>query len=157
MLPAAEALFNLNRYAKWPTCSAAHRREIYELKNGLVHRLYASGYCVEALRHRVHREDSQGECYGCDGLGCERCNFTGEYRRTREPLVYIAFRFEIEGRKFAWHQSQALVTWSVTLTPLPAGAGQTWKPEGEKPVALSSLEFADAKALVRYVLEASNG
>ncbi len=155
LLPAVEALFNLNRYAKWPRCSAAHRREIYELKNGLVRWLCWGGYCVAAVRHRVHREASQGECYGCDGLGCERCRYTGEYRQSRAPLVYIAFRFEIEGQKFAWHQPQALVTWPVTLTPLPAGEAPTWEPEGEKPVALSSGQFADAKALVRYVLEAA--
>jgi hypothetical protein len=32
--PAVEALFSLNRYAKWPKCSGTHREEIYRLKCG---------------------------------------------------------------------------------------------------------------------------
>jgi len=145
---AAEAMFNLNRYAKWERCASAHRQEIYDLKNNFVRLLYQSGYAVEVRRHAVPRAGLV--CWGCDGYGCERCDDTGFYRRPDE-LVYIAFRFRIGERLFSWHQPDRLVDWPVVYT----AAGEVWNhdPNEEKPVELKPREFADAKALVRFVLE----
>lgn len=146
--PAAEAMFNLNRYAKWERCSAAHREEIYTLKNEFVRLLYDLGLAVEARLHKVRQEGL--ECWGCDGMGCEKCGGSGWYR-PRGHLRYIAFRFKIGEKLYSWHQPQHLVNWKVEFTPNVDQ--QTWQPEGEKPVNLPARQFADAKALIRFVLE----
>jgi hypothetical protein len=149
LLPAAQAMFSLNRYAKWQRCAPAHRREIYTLKNSFVRLLSECGYAVEVLRHNVPREGL--ECWNCEGYGCERCNFSGFYRQP-DKLVYIAFRFQIEGQFFSWHQPAPLVNWPVTHT---TGSSTDWlhDPTDEKPIKLNSRQFADAKALIRYVLD----
>jgi hypothetical protein len=149
VLPAAEALFNLNRYAKWDRCAVSHRREIYGLKNDFIRLLYDKGYAVQVLKHKVERDDL--ECRACDGFGCERCEYTGIYRKGT-PLVYIAFRFKIGEQFFAWHQPQEQITWKVEIRQSDNSGAAPWEPEGEKPVSLSPRHFADAKALVRYVL-----
>jgi hypothetical protein len=65
--------------------------------------------------------------------------------------TYIAFRFQIQGKSYAWHQPTFLVTWPIVEAE-SIDRGQ-WEPEQEKPLNLSPRKFAEAKALVRYVLE----
>lgn len=149
LLPAAQAMFSLNRYAKWESCSPAHRREVYTLKNELVQLLYRQGCAVEVYRHTIKREKEL--CWDCGGDGCGRCNFSGYYHPRRKTLVYIAFWFQIEDQYFSWHQPERLVNWPVQFTAESA----RWEhdPENEKPIELKSTQFADVKALVRYVLD----
>lgn len=143
---ACDALFNLNRYAKYLRCSPGHKEEIYRLKNRLIQLLFEEGYCQECKEHLVQRPDL--ECWGCWGEGCERCDYTGLYRSG--PLVYIAFRFKVGDRFYAWHQPKDSVNWEISLTETPSD----WEPEaGIKPLSLHQKDFAEAKALIKYILK----
>src|SRR5437868_465676 len=51
ILPAAEALFNLNRYAKPNSCRRDHKEEIYEVTTDLVRVLYQLRYATEVGHH----------------------------------------------------------------------------------------------------------
>jgi hypothetical protein len=83
----------------------------YELKNALVKYLYKSGYCIESI---LHYQDY--ECWSCGGSGeyyrgvtCYKCDGTGVYRR----VWHYAFRFNINGRRFSWHQPKDSVDFKV--------------------------------------------
>jgi hypothetical protein len=176
LAPAADALFDLNRYAKWDTCSRKHREAIYGLKGGLIRLLYQLGYATEVKLHHVPREGLR--CRRCNGTGqaddgawddvdrhgrdqwldpldedldaggCRRCGGSGWYRPPDE-LTYVAIRFAIDGRTYGWHQPEDQIDWPYEVT----AADETWHPaQEEKPVNLSSAKFADAKAVITYVL-----
>ena len=53
---AAEAMFNLNRYAKWKACTNDHKNEIYHLKNRFVCLLYEDHLDIGARLHTIERE-----------------------------------------------------------------------------------------------------
>ena len=147
--PAAEALFSLNRYAKWERCSPEHRDEIYELKNRMVEMVYQLGLAEEVKLHMVNRDALI--CWGCQGTGyrdCGRCQGTGYYREP-DTVEYVAFRFRVGDSLYAWHQPRELVHW-----PFEVKHGiEQWQPEGEKPIKLNPHKFAGAKALIGYVLD----
>jgi len=143
---AAEALFNLNRYAKHAKCAERHRKRIYELKTRFIRLLYRRGYCIAAAEHVVVRPPRK--CRGCDGWGCERCNFTGEFKP--RPLEYVMFQFEINGRRYAWHQPHERVNWPFRCTTEDDGG---WTPEFEKPLNMSTNRFAEGKALIEWVCD----
>lgn len=148
---AAKALFNLNRYAKHETCSALHRELINALKNQFVHHLWQVGYCTEAIH--IRSMTIENECYRCEGEGvlwsgnsCPKCNGTGIYRT--QTRSYWAFRFVVDGCGYAWHQPEHLAGWAH-----PIGEQKQHDVESEeKPVAPPSARFAEAKALVAWVL-----
>jgi hypothetical protein len=67
IIDVANAMFNLNRYAKHETCAARNRAEIYHLKNLLIRHLYNMGLCISV---GVHQKTLQRkECWHCDGTG----------------------------------------------------------------------------------------
>jgi hypothetical protein len=147
---AAEALFNLNRYAKRRSCQADHRAWIYGLKTGFLRLLCRLGLATEAKVHAVPREGKPCFAYH-GGEDCERCDGTGWYVLPG-PQEFIAFRFEVGGTPFAWHQPRELVDWPVELRD----DAEPWEPEGgAKPVALPAREFAAAKDLLQFVLDAA--
>lgn len=117
---AASALFDLNRYCKSDACNRNEREEIYSIKNAFVRLLYRMGYCTAAYRHEQNRD--QVECRSCEGAGCQRCEFTGNYRDHRVIYYYI-FTFNIHGTYYSWHQPEDSVDFDVTLTkndsPMP--------------------------------------
>ncbi len=149
LLPACEAMFNLNRYAKHESCRSGE--EIYALKNQLVKLLYEHGACIECLAHE--RTQAEKECFGCKGTGerwsgeeCERCDGTGVYREAR-ILRDIAFKFMVCGRVFAWHQPESLVNFPYEVSAVEQGC-----PAEEKPLEMSLVKMRDGKAVIRYVL-----
>lgn len=147
---AARHMFNLNRYAKWERCSAAHRNEIYALKNEFLRVLYENGFVNEVSLRFIDRPGKL--CWECEGVGCGCCRYTGYYRKP-DKLFYYSFRLTIDAVEYAWHQPRNLVKWRVVL---PASAKpEPWaqEPKEEKPVDLSPGEFADAKAVIRYIIE----
>jgi hypothetical protein len=145
------ALLNLNRYAKWESCSRQQRDEIYELKTELLRMLYQNNYATGVVKHAFQRPGLI--CWGCNGEGCDRCDSTGFYRDP-DTLHFVLFRFEINGHPFSWHQPEYLVTWPVTFT---AEEEQSYVPDtGEKPLSMDVTSFADAKALIKFVLERSH-
>lgn len=115
---AAEYMFRLNVTAR------SMRRhpivdEIYELKNELIKYLYQHGYCVEVKLHTQKRI-----CHSCGGDGiywtgqeCWKCDGTGVFAVTH----LYAFRFDIAGRRYAWHQLRKLVDYPITLTEAEPG------------------------------------
>jgi len=159
----AEGLFNLNRYAKHDRCSRAHKDEIYGLKNGLVKALFEGGHCTGWNLHEIVKPQKVLSCYctsyedddgfDCDDVGgCARCNYTGIYRTLPELRVrFVAFRFEIIGCAYTWHQPDEMVTWNYSSVPRYEDAND-WQPDAEKPLEMSPRKFARAKALIRWVL-----
>jgi hypothetical protein len=149
---AAEALFNLNRYAKHETCADDHQALIYELKNRFIEYLWQMGYCTESVH--IRSVPIEYECFRCEGSGihwesgedCRKCQGTGIYRTKTRP--YWAIRFVIDGREFAWHQPEALASWA---RPIGEQVQHDVEIE-EKPVALPALKFAEAKALIAWTL-----
>jgi len=115
---AAECMFHLNVTAR------SMRRhpivdEIYELKNELIKYLYQHGYSYEVKLHSQKRI-----CHSCDGTGvywtgedCWKCDGTGVFAVTQ----LYAFRFDIAGKRYAWHQLRKLVDYPVTLTDAEPG------------------------------------
>jgi len=106
---AAYCMFHLNRTAK----HSAGKDAIYTLKNHLVRWLYENDYCTSVYQH-----EQVLECYSCGGTGrhwtgesCWKCNGTGEYARI--PLY--AFRFDIGGCRYSWHQPACLVDFDIEL------------------------------------------
>ncbi len=114
---AAEWMYRLNVFAR---CKGRHTvvDQIYDLKNELIKQLYQRGYAREVLLHKQKRL-----CRSCGGTGehwngepCFRCD-NGVYAVTE----LYAFRFEIGGRCYKWHQLKKLVDYPIALTsPLPA-------------------------------------
>jgi hypothetical protein len=109
----AEWMFKLNVFARH---AGRHPivDQIYDLKNVFIRYLYESGYCYEAKLHSQRRL-----CYSCSGTGvywtgeeCWKCDGTGVFAVTR----LYAFRFEVAGRRYAWHQLARLVDYDVALT-----------------------------------------
>lgn len=148
-LEACQSCFNLNRYAKHDTCTQKHQEAIYALKNALIRHLYEQGFCTEAVQVKTPARELV--CYGCDGDGCERCDYEGIYRRI-DGREYWAFKFIVDGQTFAWHQPAPL-----TFVPTPtAGNREQEVIAEEKPVALSPRKFAEAKALIAWCLDASD-
>jgi hypothetical protein len=175
---AAEALFSLNRYAKHRSCTRDHREEIYDLKNDFIRVLCEIGIPYVARQHTIPQEGKK--CWGCNGTGkpkpsdrwyehpdndcdlddfldglndmdaCGRCGGSGWYQQPG-TRVFIAFRFTIGDQTYSWHQPGELVTWPVIHT---GGESSDWLPDGpEKPVELPSRKFAEAKALIAFVID----
>ena len=111
---SAEWMYRLNVFAR---SIGRHPivDQIYELKNEFIRYLYQHGYCTEVKLHLQKRI-----CHACDGTGehwsgedCWKCNGTRVYAVTR----LLAFRFEIHGTRYAWHQLEKLIDYPVELTP----------------------------------------
>jgi hypothetical protein len=162
--PAADALFNFNRYNKWGTCSRLRRRELYDLKDKVIRLFYGLGLAREVLVHTAAGLDE--DCTACEGIGkdwrgqdCATCAGRGQVRGD-EPREFLHFCFHIDGAWYNWHQPRKAVAWPVDLTPpladVPERAGwQPGLPEGaEKRVYLTSDEaFLEAEAHLRFVLK----
>lgn len=150
---ACQALFNLNRYAKWSQCRQQNREEIYDLKTEFIRLLCGQGYADRIGRHLAEREEKV--CFKCDGTGaiwngdiCHRCVGSGIYQPAK-TLVFIVFSFVVGGERYTWHQPEELVTWKYELT---AGSAD-WSPVAEeKPLEMPTSRFAEAKDLLRYVI-----
>ena len=116
---AAEWMYRLNVFAR---SNGRHpiNEQIYDLKNVLIKYLYQHGYCVEVKQHIQKKE-----CWRCEGTGeywtgdeCWKCRGTGVFSK----VELYAFRFNIEGKRYAWHQPKRLVDYPVTLTEIEPGA-----------------------------------
>jgi hypothetical protein len=162
--PAADALFNFNRYSKWAGCSRLRRRELYDLKDKVIRIFYGLGLAREVLVHTAAGLDE--DCPACEGTGkdwhgqdCPTCAGRGQVR-SEEPREFLHFCFHIDGAWYNWHQPRKAVQWPVEITPPLTGAPERpeWRPgspEGaEKRVYLTSDEaFLEAEAHLRFVLK----
>ena len=95
---AGSAMFNLNRYAKWSSCSREHKEEIYKLKNQFVELLYARKCADRVYLHKQTLEEQS--CRRCQGTGqdprrddeCVRCDVQAFI--AKQPNWYLSyFRF----------------------------------------------------------------
>ena len=145
-LQACEACFELNKYAKHATCSRAHQTLIYDLKTRFVAKLWREGFCTGAIQAETPRH--QHTCWECDGEGCYRCNMTGIFRESGGKPFW-ALRFVVDGKTFAWHQPARLCPWASAFGDEQPHAVLA----EERPVALAARNFAQAKALLAWVLE----
>lgn len=101
----ARILYNLNKHCKNEDVKKNDpqlKDDIYRLKNYYIKKWYEDGSCTNVKIHKLIL--SQLECWGCDGKGCECCDFTGNYAPGKEVLFYV-FSFETNtGQRFTWHQ-----------------------------------------------------
>lgn len=149
---ACGGMFSLNRYAKYHSCGEMQKHEVYRLKNELIEALYLAGYCTAAWIHNLTFDAKQ--CRDCGGSGdggdCDRCGGDGIYQPARTARFWC-FRFDIAGKLYCWHQPIDL----VKFVPVASVPPQDW--EGlsaiEKPLALPLRQFADAKRLIRWVID----
>lgn len=115
--------------------------QIYELKNVLIKYLYQHGYCVEVKLHSQKRV-----CHSCDGTGvhlysgedCWKCDGTGIFAVTQ----LYAFRFDIAGRRYAWHQLRKLVDYPIVLTDAEPGPFVEPTPKDELALKLDEAWLA---------------
>lgn len=107
---AAEWMYRLNVFAR-----SIKRHviidQIYILKNDLIRYLYQHGYCTE-----VTIQSQTFPCWGtwgseCDE-DCQKCGGTGIFR----TVELYAFRFLVDGVKYAWHQPAKLIDFEVDIT-----------------------------------------
>ena len=131
-----------------------HRDEIYNRKNGLVELLYRHGYCTDCFLHTT--ELPAKTCWNCDGAGywwngeqCRKCGGTGVYLPPK-TLVFVCFRFAVGGVAYCWHQPKETVLFEFRVTSEKSTFVLT---EEEKPVSLRSSRFAEAKDLLRWIIE----
>lgn len=154
LLDACTALFNLNRYAKWPRCSRKNRNEIYELKNQVIALMYARGMADRVYLHKQLLPEKQ--CFRCDGIGqdkwtgdnCNRCDGTGVFMEPSE-IDFVVFCFMVGAKPFSWHQPKELVTWEFEETHAPG----VWETAEIKPLEMKRSSFAQGKDLVRYAIQ----
>ena len=151
---ACKFLFDLNRYAKHDSCTGPHRDEIYGLKGDLVELLYKHGYCTDCYLHTT--ELPAKECWTCDGDGyhwsgeeCRKCGGTGIYLPPK-TLVFVCFRFAVGGIAYCWHQPKETVLFEFRV---PSEESTFVLTEEEKPVSLALGNFAEAKDLLRWIIE----
>jgi hypothetical protein len=131
--PAADAMFQFNRYTKYATCTPNQRQELYGLKAHFIEALCSMNLCVGLREDVVERDSAEEE-------GIEE---------------YLMFAFEIEGQRYFWHLPKQRVSWAYTLTPLPADSPTrpAWQPGvGPKPISLRTDEFALAEGHIRFIL-----
>ena len=106
---AVTIMFHLNRFAR-ATRHHMAKSFIYSLKNCLIHHLCRQGYCMQVMQQLQVLK-----CNTCDngiywtGEECWHCGGTGIYRTT---LLY-QFVFDVDGKRYIWHQPAALVWWPV--------------------------------------------
>lgn len=138
---AAEEMYRLNVFARHAGRNIL-TDEIYTLKDLLIKYLYLRGYCVEVKLHLQKRM-----CFSCNGTGeywtgqdCHKCSGTGVFSVTH----LYAFRFEINGMRYAWHQLKKLVDYEITLTDSQPGEYK----EPARSDAILSLEQAWAGCVV---------
>lgn len=170
---AMEALWNLNRYAKHPSCSRAHRSRIYELKNRLLAYLCGEGYLIGTgsdsvvrssrrgyRRPRQRAADEDQDAFRGHGVdhhsaeGVESEDSSDEASSDPEPpelLHYKVLQFRVNGRPYTWHHPAERVTWHVPDVPLLAPGD--WSQGEIKPVTLAPKRFAEKKALIAWVTE----
>jgi hypothetical protein len=114
LLSVCEDMFQLNILNRTKR-NLYPRYLTFQLKNSLVKHLYETGHCTEALL-RVQKF----ECWSCFGTWehhsgeiCFKCGGTGVFRE----VWHYAFRFEVNGRRFSWHQPKTMVDFPVKLSP----------------------------------------
>jgi hypothetical protein len=68
-------------------------------------------------------------------------------------LEFLAFRFDIAGRRHTWHQPREIVSWDFLSAPKYEDAGD-WHPNDDATPSSyeSSAEVEDAMAVIRRVM-----
>jgi hypothetical protein len=128
-LVACQAMFRLNRYAMLLRRKSAERDRLYEMKNQMVRLLFDQGRCAACstdIQELSCRHCQAGISHWWDspwgddwdeaehdphGHSCEWCNGTGVYK----TITLYRFVFDVDGRRFVWHQPSALVSWPVNV------------------------------------------
>lgn len=130
---AAEAMLSLNRYAKhlkyFEDCHE-ERHVIYNLKNRFVKLLYLNGYCSGAFRHIFKNND--------------------EYGIGQNEISNVLFEFDINGKKYRWHQPEYLIDFEFKLTKSNVDTPYV---VGAHAVDIQEKQLSEAKWLVKWVVE----
>lgn len=171
---AADALFNLNGYARRATCSRAHRAEIHALKSAFIETMYARKVFTDRVIS-ISRTLPAKLCFVCDGSGynrppfyddanvatrsadddddysdgCDRCNGTGWYQQARDAVSYV-FHFAIEGKHYCWIQPDDALSFEPKADAEEKDDGSPR--ELEPALTISRDKLSEGKAIVRYAL-----
>lgn len=150
---AASALFNLNRYTRYPTCSAAHRQAIQHLKAEFVSMLYALEQHTDRVVELQRPRDGK-RCFSCNGDGdvegeaCPKCDGTGWFVSPRLDILY-AFTFTISGLRYSWIVPEG----SLGMVPdVEETRTESSFIRLEMSMDLRPDQLAEAKAIVRFAL-----
>jgi hypothetical protein len=131
LLLACEYMFSLNRLEK------GHRGNhygVYALKRKLIKMLYQNGYCTECLIHNSSVTNDNSEVGG--GI-------------TSRQLRFVAFRFAVGGKTFAWHSPIESIDFSYQVT---TPAADYALPAYVKDVPLDPSQFQEAMDLISWVV-----
>jgi len=128
------AMWTLNRHAR--LMGRWEASPIYALKDLLIRELWRQGVPCQ-----LTRQVQTFVCWGCGGAGCERCDWSGDYRR----VYHYVFRFSVQGRRYIWHQPVPLAPWVDVTAPL---LGE-WQPRpARSPAPLPQAACSVLKATV---------
>lgn len=150
------SMFNLNRYCKYQSCSAANRETIYNLKNRLIKYLYQNSYCSRVYMHTKYYSDKI--CFRCNGSGvsledgylddCSDCMGTGIYQSKNEKKYYV-FDFVINEEKYCWHMPEKNIDFAIDKPEYD----EEINPTIVNPLKMQKSGFKKAKELIKWFLE----
>lgn len=170
---AAEALFEVNRYARTDACSKANTGEIHQLKREFIDLLVRMDRVDRVVRIAMSRPGKP--CWGCGGTGdptfgddfdqgdgddeyvdgggtsggpgsCSRCGGSRWYRAPRVDYL-LAIHVTVEGRSYSW------VVPRESFPDLRVDEESTTPPRVALDVGpLARPRTAERKALIRWVV-----
>jgi len=148
-----DALFNLNRYCKYPQCSFSNKQEIYGLKNQFIELLYHRGYCINV---KLHIQDIPEKiCYRCNGTGfdkynyceCEKCGGSGIYDEAGTIEYYVLY-FRVNEQNYTWHQPRSM----ANFIDMKIDDSEPINETTIKPIETSMSSLYRGKKLLRWII-----
>jgi hypothetical protein len=153
-----EYMFNLNRYAKYSSCSKRNKEEIYGIKDELLAKLYLAKKIDHVERH--YQTIAPLVCYRCDGNGfinedvyakCPKCNGTGIFRE-KQILYFACFFIEVEENVYSFHQPEDLLTYKIVYQDTVL---REFDIQGEKPLSVGMQKNKEMKETIKYFIQIS--
>jgi hypothetical protein len=153
---ACLAMFNLNRYAKYPNCKQSTRADIYDLKNQLIRVLHLHDYTLTVQSHKL----PESQCFECNGESaefaldsdegeeiCSRCGGTGIFR---EGIELVCFTFNVEGKRYSWHVRADEITFPYSATHAILSPIST---RTLRPLSITRQKAMAGRALIRWLVK----
>lgn len=133
---ACNALFNLNRYAKYRACQDSNRSEIYNLKSSLLKYLYLNDYATNISKHTTSKEYFN--------------RYIGDYVQERD--TYYVFSFDVQGVSYCWHQPEWQMEFFVSDSEVSAESPMPYI-DTDKPMNIDRNKLKETKELIRWFVK----